>query len=93
MTHIEFMTELYKIVLDAARKQGFSIILLLGMSGGLWNMMHEQKNDFVVQYNEVSSRVDVLTSALGECNEARMQQGIEIASLKAQVNLLVAKKR
>jgi len=93
MNGAEFMTELYKILLDATRKQGFSVILLLCGIGYMASLMGGQKAEYAERYNDISARVEILTTSLDDCMRQRMEQTVKIGVMEGQINALLARKR
>ncbi len=89
----KFMQAVEEIALDGLRgivKKGALVsVLMLFLGGTVWYFEHE-KRDFQQTIREQDARMDTLESNMMACIINRMEQAIEIKTLKEQVNLLIA---
>lgn len=79
MENINFMQEFYKILLDAIRKQGFSVILLVGASYIMLGEIKAQKAEITSHFNQ---EIDELRAMYQNCDNERRNLSLELADLK-----------
>lgn len=93
MENINFMEEVKKIVLEALRKQGFSVMLLMLSVAFLYRQNTEQKQDLAAHVKKWDVERESLTLQVYHCNQERSALAVEVASLKVKIELLFTKKR
>lgn len=80
MTFAAFMSELFKIVLDKVREQGFTVILLLCAVAGLF-ALHEKTEE------KLEKKIAVVESDLKVCNDERGKLSVQVADLLARFDV------
>lgn len=97
MEKFDFMGELLKILLEAVRKQAFSVILLLSACGGLIWFSLDQREGLraAIVATETKCREDLaaMSARLDLCEEQRNRLTVEVAVLRVEVNALSARRR
>lgn len=84
---IDFMQELYKIILDAVKKQAFSVLLLMGVTVGMWevwmNEKHEMAAALAIKEDKCARAIEEMRVKNMACDEALRDALIRIARLEA----------
>jgi outer membrane murein-binding lipoprotein Lpp len=74
------MTEVIKVLIEALRKQAFSVMLLLGAVAGLVTVMRTKEDNFDKKISTLEAKVDTMAARYLHCetNRARLTAKVEI---------------
>jgi len=86
MTFIEFMNEVYKIVLEKIKEQTAMVLLLLALSGFFY--MQSQKVE-----SKLEGKIASVEQSLVVCNSERLSLSIMVAELKTKFEVLSEKEK
>lgn len=93
MEKIDFMQELYKLIIERLRKEAFSVIILLGVIGALWVTSQDQKTELKTHAEKWDSERNELFSQIQHCNMERSALAVEVASLKLRVEMFLSNQK
>lgn len=92
MEKVDFMGELLKILLEAVRKQAFSVILLLSACCGLVWLSLAQRSEWKAALEVTESKcrddLEAMSARLDMCEEQRNGLAVEVAVLRVEVNAM-----
>jgi len=83
MTFNEFMSELFKVVLEKVKEQTFVVLLLLGATYGVYTL-HEKTEA------KLENKIAAVESDLKICNDERGKLSVMFAELKAKFETFAA---
>jgi len=87
-TKYDPMSEIWKVLIEALRKQAFSVILLLAAVFGLWKMMDTQKDSLDTKISTLEAKVDTMGARYLHCETSRVRLAVKVEMLEKEVDAL-----
>jgi len=90
---IDFMQELYRIVLNWLAKQAGSVILLSGAVVALWTVGSDRIEKLEGQVDRQSARIEAQGDEIRKCDMERAALQVEVGALRQRIELMLPLKR
>jgi len=96
MEQYNFKDEMEKTVIEFLRRQAPAVVLAFVACYAMWLLMQVQAQDCKTTILDVkkayTEEIVTLRADVKECNTARMQMSVDVAALKARLDLLTLPK-
>lgn len=87
------MLEVYKVIIDALRKQAFSVVLLVAACVVMGFVVKEIRNEGNARETKWEKRMDTMDSELKSCNAEKSSQAVRIATLEERLSIVMGFKK
>ena len=92
MEQINVMNELIRIALNAIKKQGFSVMLLLAAIYSLVFFIQNQNQEMKTMQSSYANLSDGLRGQIDKCNSEREALAVKVTALEVRLETLIQKR-